>query len=309
MSLLSFIKDKDINSMFREEFKKPLLTEQRDLLSPPITKHYSLIGTAFDYLLRFYIEKLNPNSISRGWVSDNSLILLKIANNIDSSEPLSRKLYDDSVIIEKAKEIIIKYPQISIPEVYNQVSEIQHNAKNKYNKFINNGIVDDELLKTVISLAKVDLIYRARFIGDNLGVAEEKDIEDLRNLISTVPEDVFTAKEVCILNPTFNEASKMVGGADADIIIDDILIDIKTVKDMKLSRSDFNQLIGYYILYKIGKVDGLSPQHEINKIGIYFSRYGYLHIIDLVDVINYNTFPKFIEQFKAEAMKKYGTEI
>ena len=308
MSLTSFIKDKDINKMFKEEFKKPRLTEQRDLLSPPLTKHYSLIGTAFDYLLRFYIDKLNPNSISRRWVSDASLTLLDIAKSIDSSEPLCKKLCDDSVI-EKAKEIIIKYPQISIPEVYNQVSEIQQNAGKQYNNFINNGIVDDELLKTVISLAKVDLIYRARFIGENLGVAEEKDIEDLRNLISTVPEDVFSANEVCILNPTFNEASRMVGGADADIIIDDTLIDIKTVKDMKLSRSDFNQLIGYYILYKIGKVDGLSPQHEINKIGIYFSRYGYLHIIDLVDVINYNTFPEFIERFKEEAMKKYGTEI
>lgn len=308
MSLTSFIKDKDINKMFKDEFKKPRLTEQRDLLSPPITKHYSLIGTAFDYLLRFYIDKLNPNSISRGWVSDTSLTLLDIAKNIDSSESLCDKLYDASVI-EKAKNIIIKNPQISIPDVYNQVSEIQQNAEKKYNNFINNGIVDDELLKTVISLAKVDVIYRAHIIDENLGIAEEKDIEDLRNLISTVPEDVFNAKEVCILNPTFNEASRMVGGADADIIIDDILIDIKTVKDMKLSRSDFNQLIGYYILYKIGKVDGLSPQNEITKIAIYFSRYGYLHIIDLVDVINYNTFPEFIERFKEEAMKKYGTEI
>lgn len=70
MSLTSLIKDKDINKMFKEEFKKPRLTEQRDLLSPPLTKHYSLIGTAFDYLLRFYIEKLNPDSISRGWVGE-----------------------------------------------------------------------------------------------------------------------------------------------------------------------------------------------------------------------------------------------
>ena len=116
----------------------------------------------------------------------------------------------------------------------------------------------------------------------------------MRNLILTVPEDVFNAKEVCILNPTFNEASRLVGGADADIIIDDILIDIKTVKYLKLSRPDFNQLIGYYILY---------------KIGIYFSRYGYLHIINLVDVINNNTFPEFIERFKEEAMKKYGNGI
>ena len=73
-------------------------------------------------------------------MSDGSLILLIIEKNIDSSEPLCNKLYDDSVI-EKAKEIIIKYPQISIPEVYNQVSEIQQNAEKKYNNLFFNSFL------------------------------------------------------------------------------------------------------------------------------------------------------------------------
>ena len=50
MSLTSFIKAKDIRDRFAQEFEKPRLVESRELLAPPLTKSYSMVGTAFDYL-------------------------------------------------------------------------------------------------------------------------------------------------------------------------------------------------------------------------------------------------------------------
>lgn len=40
----------------------------------------------------------------------------------------------------------------------------------------------------------------------------------------------FIDSKGCILNPAFGEAAALVGGADADLMIDNTLIDLKTTK-------------------------------------------------------------------------------
>ena len=246
---------------------------------------------------------LNPTAITRNWVGESSLRLLKMAQNTNFLKTLS-----EDPVIEKLQEKIIKNPQLLDPKIYNHIVKIQMETEKKYNEYIKNGKFDDGLLKSAINLAQVDVIYRAGIIVENFGNADEKDIEDLRNLISIVPKEQFIAKKICTLNPTFGKASKLVVGADADIIIDNKIIDIKTTKKLELRRDDFNQLIGYYILSKIGEIDGLPSQHEIKQVGIYFSRYGYLYTIDLFDIMN-STSPSFIDEFKEKAIEKYGFKI
>jgi len=63
MSLTSFLKDKDVKNAFERAFKKPQFNLQAELLAPSLTNNYSLVGTAFDYLLRFYIKRLNPDAV------------------------------------------------------------------------------------------------------------------------------------------------------------------------------------------------------------------------------------------------------
>lgn len=96
----------------------------------------------------------------------------------------------------------------------------------------------------------------------------------------------------------------LVGGADADLFIDGMLIDIKTTKKLELQRSYLDQLIGYYVLHKIGGIGELKPKTEISKVAIYFSRYGYLYVLEIQDIINRKTFPAFIRWFKERAAKK-----
>ena len=86
MSLTSFLKNKDVKDAFKQGFKKPRLKLQGELLALPLTNHYGLVGTAFDYLLRFYIKRLNPNAIEQSWVSEVSLHLLEMAQLYDLPE-------------------------------------------------------------------------------------------------------------------------------------------------------------------------------------------------------------------------------
>jgi hypothetical protein len=114
----------------------------------------------------------------------------------------------------------------------------------------------------------------------------------LKGLISTVPFSNFTATNKCYFNPTFGEGSMMVGGADADIIIDDTLYDFKVVKDLKLEREHLNQIIGYYVLSQIGGVNKNKNDKPIKNIGIYFARHGRILKFCIAD---FNTSDKILE--------------
>lgn len=300
MSLTSFIKIKDVRQAFKREFKKPRLKVQRKLLAPPLTNHYGLVGMAFDYLLRFYIKRLNPDAVEHPWVSEASLQLLERLQ-------LLSMFTKDEIFSDDVDTII--NPELLDPYVYDKVEEIIEYSKKVYNEFIKTGKMNSDLYKAALLLAQVDLIYRAEVVDKNLGSVDENDIKDLKNLISIVKPEYFKAKKICVLNPTFGEASQLVGGADCDIVIDDTIIDIKTTKNLELRRDYFNQLIGYYILYKIGGIDGMPSNYKIKRLGIYFSRHAYLHVFDVKDIIKKDSFPNFVEWFKKRANEEYAHKL
>ncbi len=270
MSLTSFVNQRDVREKLKQEFPKPKFTSKQELLAPPLTKNYGLVGTAFDYLLRFYVKQINPQAIERHWIAESSVNLLK--------RPGFKRLYEQGyLIITQARE--------------------------EYAKFLATQQLSDELIKISLQLAQLDVLYRAGKIDGNLQDLDEKDIEDLRNLMALVEPNKLKSSGVVVLNPTFGVASKLVGEADGDLLIDDLLIDVKTTKELSLEREAFNQLIGYYSLYKIDGIDGAPPQHEVKRLGIYFSRYAYLHVIRVEDVIDAQRFPQFLEWFKERANK------
>lgn len=67
-----------------------------------------------------------------------------------------------------------------------------------------------------------------------------------------------------ISNPVF-AGSVDVGGADADLIIDTCLIDIKTTKSKGLDRKTAYQLVAYLLL-------DYENQYRIDSLGFYLSR-------------------------------------
>jgi hypothetical protein len=131
----------------------------------------------------------------------------------------------------------------------------------------------------------------------------------LRNLIEIVDPENFITEDICLLNPAFGEGSKIVGGADADIYIDGMIIDIKTTKNIEIRRSYFNQLIGYYILHHIGSIGEIEPKLQASSLGIYFSRHAYLYKFDVDSLIEDVDFSAIVEWFKERAKEEFGNPI
>jgi len=73
MSLTSFLERKDVRERFRQEFDMPRMKTKRELLAPPLSNRYSLVGTAFDYLARFYVKRLNPDAITKAWIAERAI--------------------------------------------------------------------------------------------------------------------------------------------------------------------------------------------------------------------------------------------
>ena len=252
----------------------PKIKLEDPLLCQPNTKNYSRVGTAFDYMLRFYMTTINTKVVSKPWIAE---IAVKLTKN-------DRTLFrETSKILSRCKEEYARYQKT---------------------KKIDKGILEASLL-----LAQLDPIYRTGYVDPNLGKVDGQDVADLSSLMKIVNPETFKAKKICLLNPDFGAASHLVRGADADLVIDNTLIDIKTTKYLRMDNKLINQLMGYYILYKIGKLEGYPKTSKIDNLGIYFSRHGKLITFKVAELTKGVDIEKFIFWFIKEASKTFSVEI
>jgi hypothetical protein len=278
MSLTSFLKDDgELRILIDETFEKPEAEIEAERLAEPQTTNYSLIGTAFDYVLRFKLEKHYDSVDSKPWVAHNGVSLAYLT---DMTDDLSSE---------------------------QSLEDILTNAERIHQDYLETGEVTDELLVATLDLARLDWIYRSMKLSDEFGEANESDIKDLRRLYEIVPENEFLGADTVLLNPTFGSASKLVGGADADIVLDSTLIDIKTVKEAKLKPEYWRQLVGYAILADIAS-DELEHMPEFTEVGIYFSRHGTLWRTSATQIYEHEKYEQFKKWFKDRAESHFKNE-
>ena len=263
MSLTALIKDdKELRHKISNAFSRPNLEKNKPLLAEPLTKNYGLVGTAFDYIFRFFLEKINNSSNpSQVWIAERGISLFG-------------------------------------EEVFEIGSEIIKNVKYLKEEFIQTGILSEELIRQTLRMSYIDIVCRAPVGMEDIGKdADKADIEDIKNQFSLIDERLFRSEEICLLNPEFGEATRLVCGADADFLIDKKLIDIKTTKNLQLKIKDFCQIIGYLMLHRISGIDE-RKDIEIDQLGIYYSRYGYLFLFDIKDLIDDDSLQIFTEWFE-----------
>jgi hypothetical protein len=215
----------------------------------------------------------NPQAVERRWVAENTLNFLQ--------ERGANRAYEQALLL---------------------VTQ----ARENYAEFLKTQEITDDLILSTLQLGQVDAIYRMGKIVPNQKPIEQADIEDVKALINLVDFQPFMTQGVVLLNPTFFLASMRIGGADADFVIDDLLVDIKTTQKLGLERDDFNQLMAYYTLSRIEEADGAPTGHEIKQLAIYFSRSAYLFTFNVASVVNPATFPQFLKWFNERvAIKDY----
>ncbi len=179
-------------------------------------------------------------------------------------------------------------------EIRERLCEHYGHAYSRWVQFVSGGsVLWHEMIADVWFLAKLEDIFRAGGVRSELnnrprmdpaGTLEKPPIEvmdDMKALWDLLDEHrgFFSNSEVVSYNPTFGEASMMVGGADADLLVDTTLIDIKTTIKWGYMWADAAQLVGYYVLAAMN-----GEPWPIDRLAIYRSRFGRIEYVDCDEV-------------------------
>ncbi len=261
MPLTFFLKNPDVRDRFKEQFPVPKVKLQSIIHVSPSKINPGTVGTAFDYLLRFHVERINKNVVSSQWVAENAL---------ESLEPREREIVEPVVL----------------------------DARKHHSKFIKTGKLEDKLIKSTLELARLDVVQRVGLsLFDILDDIPDENVKEIRSLYDVaVKSEIFQSRRKCFLNPTFGEGSILIGGADADLIIGDTLIDIKTVKHLKFNQGFYNQILGYYLLSELG-----GQLAKVRNVAIYFSRHGVLYSLPVDNLKKEKGFISFVKWFVERA--------
>lgn len=207
----------------------------------PVLNHLDSIiaGNAIDYRIRLYLENVTEGNLFIEHTKDGELFLA-------------------ATIIEKwSQSPIGSYGEQLLIDFYHWVKKCDTKKLLKKEEEI-------QLLRYIIVLSHFDLIHRSGKVSDFLEKTMKSSRKEdfLQNLLSQIEENIledlyelsFLFAKKCIrqferenytLNPKF-KGSHMVEGADADLIIDNTLIEIKSTMNPKriIQKKMIQQLIG-----------------------------------------------------------------
>jgi hypothetical protein len=245
-----------------DNIPKPETPRPKNLVAPPHSKNYAIVGTAFDYLLRWYLQATHASVLCGDtWIAEEAIEMIGTRR---------RAIAEKSVAT----------------------------AKHRHQRALSTRKIGVDLARSAIELARLDTVFRCGLGEEAIGTrVSPGDITDLLHLLSVVPRAKFLSPQTCLLNPDFN-ASAIVGGADADLVLGDTLVEVKVTIDNKINKLYFNQLIGYVLLYRLGGFAGIRRQPKLRRIGVYMARYAELVTWNLADIAAEQTFAKAAAWFK-----------
>src|SRR5262249_2681307 len=142
-----------------------------------------------------------------------------------------------------------------------------------FEEVFRSGVPSERLLAIVEKWSKQPFklaeANQSRFISELLALPKDAWADDICGMVSLFVEHAqHLLRQPAILNPTF-AGSLDVGGADADLIVNGCLIDIKSSKLPGIDPLDLRQLVGYVLL-------DYDDEYHMQSVGIYKARYGML---------------------------------
>jgi hypothetical protein len=262
---------------------------------PSANENDQLIGTAFDYLLRFHVQRQTPHAIAREWVAEGAQAqiaeILETGFLKTSSLGLLRITPKGERALSKTHETMARYIT---------------DAKRHVARFMQGEALSSDLLRASLNLARCDMSHRAGMHDARIDDTPRRaDVEQLRRLVGATDWSAFRATRV-LLNPIFKGLRGI--GADADLVLDDTLIEVKTTAKLRIETHDWRQLIGYAALNEHFPIGGGKPL-RIRQVGFYFSRHAYLATWPLNQLVDMDKFAAFAAWLRGYAKKMHAEQV
>ena len=210
---------------------------------PPSRCAHGTIGCAFDYRVRYYFALTDPAELvaSHGAVVARAgelyrAVASELARFLERVRPVgSRLAADDEATLNRFCFSLALFEECYRAGLH---------ANSPLVPLLTGGCVDE-----VLAIPNDEVIA---------------DLCALSFAFADAASDLVELRDRTVLNPIFR-GSGLVGGADADLIVDGCLYDLKTSKQPGLSRETAYQLIGYALL-------DFDDTYGIHSVGLYRAR-------------------------------------
>ena len=253
------------------DLRRTLPGADAPIIRPPGPVPWSTIGIAFDYRLRYWLAVTPPTEL---------LAYRGAAAYIASRHHAARivDLDDPSVARTFAARFFA-----AMPGLVGAIAPVGHQLADD---------AEATLARICLALALFEEVYRIGpgrsprldVVGQNAAPATLLDgierawVDDVVALSRAFYRSCAGwLDRPAILNPTF-AASRVVGGADGDLVWDGALIEIKTTVNHRFDTSWLRQLLGYVLL------DTDDALH-IDAVGVYLARQAHLATWPLADIL------------------------
>ena len=281
MSLSEFVERPAIREAFQAYSSKvalPFRPRDTPLVVESCGRRHSFVATAFDYVARFQTGRAlcmgGPDTAvihDCGWTAEKALDLMADDSRYASQHPRWCRY------VEKGRELYYDYL----------------------------GGADVPLERVVNCaqfMAAADMLVRTGEFRPDTRV--DPDVtQELVGLASIFdPGASFPFRRACLLNPSL-DLGEAVGGADAAIIVDGLLIDIKTTISPGMNSGQVRKLAGYAVLHALGGIslaEGARHEEPITDVALYFSRHGKLARWRIDDVFPHDGLKRFTDACRDE---------
>ena len=263
-SLTGFLSENEALSMLNSNFTNPVKRTGAKLLVEPAKGKgvdFGAVGTAYDYWLRCVLKKGDPDIYTAF---------------LGYRECVTR--YGDS---QKVAKLLKQHTK--------SLSAFSKGTK----------APKDSLLEACLFIAKFETEYRSGYPVETFDV-KPQNIEEPGRIAEATKLDLFLNKET-LLNPVFAvKGSKLAIRADGDIVLDDVLVDLKTSSQITL-KDNLRQLIGYWVLNLLR-----GTPIEIQRLGVYYPRFDYFVDFSPSDLMTSDEQKKIVSYFQKRLGKNIG---
>jgi hypothetical protein len=253
----------------------------------PMPYPYGLIGIALDYRLRYYLAVTEPDQLVAwqgahlcGAILDPYLrFRLKSLYGVLDEDPrfrlspdLARAFFTGRRMQGKRRSDCAEPPtglRHFLPHLQPVGRRLDRSSEELLARYCIVLALFEQLFRAGRSAAERSPLFLPTpktTLADLLAIAHEGWIDDLCSLSWAFYDhrgDLLNCREF-VLNPTF-DGSGDIGGADADLIVDGCLIDIKATIKPRVDSEWLYQLLGYTLL-------DYGDCHHITDVGIYLAR-------------------------------------
>ncbi|WP_276302557.1 hypothetical protein [Halorussus lipolyticus] len=252
---------------------------------------HRLIGNAFEFVCRLWLTR--QSEVTREPFRWDGLVTYEDGEPPRIYSGTERRIFDkgeepeESLLESERVQKVRKHRNRTIVSI---TPKSLYRAKKHAEQFVKTGMNADEVVNAALLYSGWD---QEKEENSSIDLESFNDdlVTELQGLFNQLRSQEWTTGELTYLNPNFGQHWNILEG-EADFIIDDLLVDVKTTEDETFTPAFWRQLLTYYILNDVQRVlyeetDRTDQEYpKVNRVGIYFARYGELQTVDMDDIIN-----------------------